>query len=457
MAESSEATLYDFFVVGWDLAGVQRVVDDLIDADLPRSRDNPRALYGRVEDEVDQLMRHARVLRPEKGPDSSPWNRAQEWATRLLNDSEKWAGSPKHKQLFDFAETLSKEAESGQLEYYAALTNAAPIASRYGLTQKLLSFVHECSLEGENASILGQRLRYLWEDVQLFGEDISPVGLAQEYQVILERACRLGLEFGTGSILPATYHELRAEKEKTATDAGDYVTWFHRQRLDPWREAIHLGLSRRSALATSEPEVDTARAGPYVFRRDGEIWQLEYEDERTNLPDSKGLCYISELLRQPGSFIGASVLVNEFARSNGLRADVQTGTADESTGSDSPPPTRPKDSSGSIPIGPTEKRKIRADYRAILSELKKAEEDGNITYSDELKDKFHKLADRIADLDERESSRKERDRKSVRNRITDAKKKFGERCPKLAKHLDDAIDTGFACVYRRELALDWEL
>lgn len=38
----------------------------------------------------------------------------------------------------------------------------------------------------------------------------------------------------------------------------------------------------------------------HVFRRDGEVWSIVYDDKRLQLKDAKGLPYIARLLRHGG-------------------------------------------------------------------------------------------------------------------------------------------------------------
>lgn len=70
---------------------------------------------------------------------------------------------------------------------------------------------------------------------------------------------------------------------------------------------------------------DDGTASAFIFRKQGEFWMITYAGDTCYLPDSRGLVYLTALLRRPHTPIHATVL---RALGRGAPADAASADVD---------------------------------------------------------------------------------------------------------------------------------
>jgi tetratricopeptide (TPR) repeat protein len=204
-------------------------------------------------------------------------------------------------------------------------------------------------------------------------------------------------------------------------------------------------LERIGSLETAaEPPAAPTERPEARFRREGDFWTIAYEGRTFRLRDVKGLRYIAELLRSPGSEIHVLELASALgpAPDGAVRADASGNGLHAS---------RPGDA------GPLIDARAREEYRSRLEELR-ADLDEAQRFGDperaagleaEVDTLVAELA-RAAGLGGRErptASPAERARVSVTKAIRTAIRLIEGESPALAEHLGASISTGRFCCY----------
>jgi hypothetical protein len=175
-----------------------------------------------------------------------------------------------------------------------------------------------------------------------------------------------------------------------------------------------------------------------VFRREGELWLLSFEDETVRLRDVKGLHDIAMLLGRPNDDVHSAELVGgEAPLESGLGADpVLDRAAAESY------------------------RRRLADIDAAIDEHEAAHDIGRLDALHTERDALLSELGRAAGLGGRARRLKdpaERARKSVTARIRDALDRIERQHPALGHHLRTSIHTGTSCSYRPARPIAWKL
>ena len=183
-----------------------------------------------------------------------------------------------------------------------------------------------------------------------------------------------------------------------------------------------------TALVTA---IDTER--PNVFRRDGELWVLQFEGREVRLPDAKGLRDLALLVAAPGREIAALDLAGAPA------------------GGDA---------------GPVLDRAARDAYRRRLQDLEEELDDsgrhgrpGSDGASrrrarDALVEQLT-IAFGLGGRARRAGSPAERARTTVTARIRHVIRRIEAVHPELGRHLDRSVRTGTFCVYEPGGAVSW--
>ena len=194
----------------------------------------------------------------------------------------------------------------------------------------------------------------------------------------------------------------------------------------PWVDRI-------TALLAQHAPADEARA---TFRREGDVWRLEYADATAYLPDYKGLGDLAVLLANPGRPVTSIVLAG--------------GPAEQPTGSD-----------------PVLDEKARTAYRRRIEALDaaviEAHEDGDTARLKEAQDERDAIiaelrtATGLAGRSRRLGDPGERARSTVTARIKEALRRIEAVHPDLAAHLRNSVRTGRACAYQPAEAVRWRL
>jgi adenylate cyclase len=201
----------------------------------------------------------------------------------------------------------------------------------------------------------------------------------------------------------------------------------------PSRIAVPAGAGTGQPPPVQEPVEDS-------FRRDGEDWLVTFRGRSTRLRDSKGLVYMSVLLRSPGK----EVHVAELAGLGRLES--------ASLGTDT---------------GPLIDDKARRAYRARAEELR-AERDeardwGDLERAARAEEELWYLTQELSAAyglggrARRSDDPTERIRKAVTNRIRQSMTKIEAAHQELGRHLSNSIRTGTFCSYSPETSVRWKL
>jgi class 3 adenylate cyclase len=184
-----------------------------------------------------------------------------------------------------------------------------------------------------------------------------------------------------------------------------------------------------------------------IFLREGEYWTIVYEGEAFRLKDTKGLRYLSELLRNPGREFHALDLV-------GIAQERDQDSASRSM----------KSSERSLPseldlgdAGALLDPRAKTEYRRRLEALREQLEEAN-RFNDEervtrLRQEIDFLASELSSAvglggrDRKAASAAERARVNVSRTIADAVKRISDHSRSLGCHLDSTIRTGTFCCY----------
>ena len=184
-----------------------------------------------------------------------------------------------------------------------------------------------------------------------------------------------------------------------------------------------------------QPQTEfSERPSSDLFRLEGDLWNLAFEQKQVRLANLKGLHDIARLLATPDQEVHCTELA-------GLRL-VEEGEEvfDE---------------------------KAKDEYQKRLLALQEDLEDAELRHDTEasirLQEEYDALLERLsASVGKGGKTRKvggsvEKARTAVRWRIRSALKKIEEVHPSLAKHLEVSIKTGVFCEYAPEKEIDWEV
>jgi hypothetical protein len=190
------------------------------------------------------------------------------------------------------------------------------------------------------------------------------------------------------------------------------------------------------SFITPPPRPETRE--PAVFRRSGEVWEIEFRGRHATVRDSKGLRDLSVLLARPGAEMHALDLVSDAGsvRREGDLGDVLDETA-------------------------------RSAYRRRITELDRSIAEAEDLGLDEAGDRARTEREAIvAELARayglggrrrRSGDPAERARTSVTWRIRDAILRLERVHPELGAHLRNAVHTGTYCRYDPEVPPGWVL
>jgi TolB-like protein/tetratricopeptide (TPR) repeat protein len=227
-----------------------------------------------------------------------------------------------------------------------------------------------------------------------------------------------------------------------APEDGEPLRWL--KHVNPFREAKDLELFTRglglAGLTSDADEVRTSQAKPAVsnesvFRRDGNLWSVQFDGLALQLLDMKGFHDLAELFAHPHEPIHCLDLA---------------GRASESSGADAMLDARAR-------------QELTARARALQSEVEEAEklhDGGRLEKARaELEQIVGTLSQALglAGKPRRFGSAVERARTAVTWRIRSAIKKVVAVHPALGRHLENAVRTGSYCSYAPEKPVEWML
>lgn len=278
--------------------------------------------------------------------------------------------------------------------------------------------------------VLGPPPVTCWGPVSLYaGLAASAAHLHEAAEATLLAAIEASESVGAAPFAARSAFELGrilAERPGSAAAAVAQVT---RAAEGAARLGMHGLLGQAEALASrlAAPGLGGAPASAArSFRKRDRTWEIAYGDERFSLADGKGLLYLAELLRHPGT----EIPVARLAALGEAKAPVFDTGARERLGS-------------------------------LREELEQAEEWEDSERAERLRDEIQREARGVVssyglDPAERAEGTRERVRKAVTGRIRDTIKRIRAVSEGLGAHLENSIRTGILCCYEPERPESWE-
>jgi hypothetical protein len=196
--------------------------------------------------------------------------------------------------------------------------------------------------------------------------------------------------------------------------------------------------------APPAPSKADARGHGNVFRREGDVWSLVFENQTARLRDLKGLHYLARLLADPGK---------EFHV-----VDLVSGERPET-------PLFPGGSNAGEMLDTQAKQAYRRRLAEIEEDLEEARTMGNTERAAQAEAEHEFLVRELARAvglggrDRLAGSVSERARASVTRAVRQAMRRIREHNAPLGEHLDRAIRTGTYCAYMPDsrVPVRWEL
>lgn len=199
-----------------------------------------------------------------------------------------------------------------------------------------------------------------------------------------------------------------------------------------------------------------------LFRREGEYWTIAYLNNEFRIRDSRGLCYLAQLLQHPNRELQATEL--EFRSESGAEAALSAAKV---------PGEEELSEAGLHTDGPGDAGEMldaqaKSEYRSHLHELREmlaeAKHCGDVARAARLEDEIEFLAREltravgIGGRDRRAASIAHRARVNVSRAIRRSIEKIRTHDPALAAMLTLRIKTGIRCEYRSDenSPITWE-
>jgi len=206
--------------------------------------------------------------------------------------------------------------------------------------------------------------------------------------------------------------------------------------------------SRATSAVRCGPRLATSRAdGAQLFRKEGDFWTVHYAGTTCRLRHTRGLVFLAQLLRQPGTPIHVLDLVDQ--PSSGARAGSIA---------------RARSDAGEH-LDPQAKDAYRRRLRDLAGEIERARDDndlGRVAALEREIDFVSAELTRAFGLNgsiRRAGSHAERARVNVRRAVGLALRRIHENHPELSRHLATTIHTGTFCSYSPDerVPIVWEL
>jgi hypothetical protein len=212
------------------------------------------------------------------------------------------------------------------------------------------------------------------------------------------------------------------------------------------------------AQATGSSEPSPARAAASMFRRHGEYWDIQYAGSAVRLRDSRGLLFLSHLLRHPGREFHVADL-----------AQIASPPAAGAISYRKMPPARLAEESLTVGRGgdtsgaPDQRAKAayRVRLEALHRDLDEAERFNDVERAGRVRAEIDVLTAELARRYQLTGHASavlpvERMRKAIGNRIRATLTKLQREHPVLSRHLHASVKLGTFCSYQPDqTAPDW--
>ena len=227
-------------------------------------------------------------------------------------------------------------------------------------------------------------------------------------------------------------------------DPGEPLRWL--LHVNPFRRTQDIDrLEQGLRLAGLEDDPDERRPeavarpvahGSHVarFRREGNVWTLEFDGLSVQLTHQKGFGDLARLLDRPGSELHCLELAD-----------------------------RPAETAGSVPqLDERARREIQARARELQHDIDEADAAHDLGRAERAREELDQIvavlsgALGLGGRSRALGSAAERARSAVTWRIRSGVKKIAKAHPQLGRHLESAVRTGTFCVYQPERPVDWQ-
>lgn len=177
--------------------------------------------------------------------------------------------------------------------------------------------------------------------------------------------------------------------------------------------------------------------------REGEYWMVAFEDRELRIRDSKGMCYLAELLAHPEREIEVLALAGGRSAEPASPAEVAEAGLIPSSGSD-----------GDLLLDERARRAYRERLEGLREEIDEADAFHDPERAARARAEYAAIADELAGAtglrgrDRRAGTSEERARLNVTRAIRSAIARVAEHDKALGEHLSACVHTGRLCVYR---------
>jgi hypothetical protein len=224
--------------------------------------------------------------------------------------------------------------------------------------------------------------------------------------------------------------------------------------MPPLAAEVQAALDKVSAQGRTSPAPAQRADAVAVFRRDGDVWTIEFDGHLVRLRDLKGLHFLQLLLRHPGRDFHVLELMQLTAFSG------EAGAAPADAGMHAAGTT-----SKDVILDARAKSEYRRRLAELRAELEEAESWNDAGRAEKARAEMDALTAQLAAAvapgggDRRMGSAAERARTTVTKSIRTVLAKLTKDHPPLADHLRSRVRTGYFCSYvaDAERGVRWEL
>lgn len=189
---------------------------------------------------------------------------------------------------------------------------------------------------------------------------------------------------------------------------------------------------KRDAAPAVRP-LKTTPSAPKVFKKDNDLWHMDFEGSTVRIPEVKGFLDLAQLMARPGAEVHCTELMGSPVSSGGREMVM-----DEKA-----------------------RRSYERRIHDLQAEITEAEQMNDLGRTEKLKTELDQLTDHLSKaLGIGRRTREfnapvERARAAVTWRIRSAIRKIEAAHPSLGRHLANSIRTGTFCSYSPEKEQDW--
>lgn len=199
----------------------------------------------------------------------------------------------------------------------------------------------------------------------------------------------------------------------------------------------------------------------FVFRKNGDFWNIVFDGKSILLKNSTGLHYIAYLLQKPGEDIRVSTLYSA-ARATHVdsAASIYESMSKEQLEQYGLSVSHGLGDAGAM-LDPRSVSEYKEFHQNLVEELEKAKGRGDSEQVAFLKEQIGiisaqlKSARGLKGKVRKSKDEKEKARKAVANRIMESLKKIQQEHESLGLHLSNTIRTGTSCSYNPEKPIPW--